>query len=115
MAALKHTHTYGRFTKRGGEMYYKCLDPQCTHFAAHSLIIGKETKCSKCSNTFIFDWRQAMRAKALCLECQDTKEGKAFRARQNASKALLGIVYGKDENGQEVINLEEMEKENPLA
>jgi hypothetical protein len=115
MPVLKHTHTYGRWKERGGEMNYKCLDPQCSHFAPRSLVVGKLTKCSKCTNTLIFDWKQAERAKALCIECQDTKEGRAFRARKESTRALLGAIYGKDEEGHELINLEELEKENPLA
>jgi len=110
MPVLKHTHTYGRWKTRGGEMHFKCLDPQCTHFAPRSLVIGKESKCSKCENIVIFDWKQAERAKTLCLECQNTKEARELKARKSATEDLMSIAFGQTKE-----TLEDLEKENPLA
>ena len=85
MPVLKHIHTYGRWMKRGDEMQYKCLVPKCTHYMPRSLLIGKLGLCSICGEEVIMDWKQLQRAKSLCLKCQNTKEGKAYR--QNIEKA----------------------------
>lgn len=106
MPVLKHTHTYGRWKERGGELHFKCLDPACTHFAPRSLVIGKESKCSKCNNVVIFNWQQAERAKTLCIECQNTKEGRKHRARKAATEDLLSIAYGQPRE-----DLTDMEKD----
>lgn len=92
MPSLKHIHTYGRWRKRGDEMMFKCLDPSCTHTIPRSLMIGKQGKCSKCDAMVLMDWRQAERAKTLCLNCQETKEGRLFRARKSMSEDLMDIA-----------------------
>lgn len=90
MAALKHIHIYARWKKRGGELWFKCNDPLCTHIAPRSLVMGKASLCTKCGSKITqLTWKHLDRIKPLCLGCSDTPEGRSFRAAQDLVSTLL--------------------------
>lgn len=76
-----HTHSYIKWKKtKGGEVWFKCADPTCTHTAPASLIKGKYTLCPQCKiNTFTLDREALRRAVPKCVDCRDTKESKVIK------------------------------------
>lgn len=85
MPSLKHTHTYTRYKKH----YYKCNDPQCTHFADRSLILGKMNKCPFCGKEWVLTKEDLRRATPRCIECSDTKQAKVF----DKAKAAASLIF----------------------
>lgn len=99
MPALKHIHTYIRWKKRGNppSMWWRCADPKCTHIIQQDIIVGKESLCNTCGLPFILDWKSFTRAKPECLNCQDTVEGREYRANKELTQALMGGLIKADE------------------
>ena len=88
---LDHTHTYVRWKKAFGEQQYKCDDPDCTHTAPRSLILGKRTICSICrAKDFILDSKSLKLARPRCPDCSNTKEAKKQREVKEKVEAILG-------------------------
>lgn len=56
-----HIHRYvravGRLTNKNKDSgfvdYYKCADPDCSHYTKADLILGKKSICNRCSLAFI--------------------------------------------------------------
>lgn len=97
MAVIDHVHTYGKWKKQGNppEQWYRCLDPACTHIAPRSLIVGKYSLCSVCKETqVILDWKQLDRRKqCVCLNCQQTNEGKLYRENKKKAQEILNEIH----------------------
>lgn len=61
MPAKSHTHRYvravGRITEENKDSgfigYYKCGDPNCSHYTKAELILGKKSICNRCGAEFI--------------------------------------------------------------
>ena len=89
MATLKHVHQYVRFrlTKNSG-VQYRCADPRCTHFTYKKALRGKLSRCNDCGAEFILTPKQLCADRPKCLNCQNTKEGRAFRAAIQAMKNI---------------------------
>lgn len=91
MPVLDHIHTYekwmikkGHPMIRAGEEQYRCIDPDCTHFTAKSLVKDKRSLCTKCRrNEIILDREALRRVSPLCISCGKTKEGAAMRAAED--------------------------------
>jgi len=96
MPSLNHTHTYVKYKSRPG--YYRCDDPDCSHFAEKELVIGKNTHCTHCGAIFILDRESAKRVLPRCLECSDTKEARQMRAARQIIKALPAFMDSGEAN-----------------
>lgn len=61
MTVKVHVHRYirciGRITEANKDSklvgYYKCADPNCTHYTKAELILGKKSICNRCFIEFI--------------------------------------------------------------
>lgn len=61
MPVKEHIHRYiravGRKTKSNSDSaminYYRCTDPDCTHYLPVSLVLGKRSICNRCGAEFI--------------------------------------------------------------
>jgi len=50
----KHIHKYLRQTLgHKGYIIYKCILPNCSHFLAEKLVLGRQAICWRCDNSFI--------------------------------------------------------------
>lgn len=72
MPAIKHTHTYKRYTKK----YYMCAHPECTHLLPKKMLVGKLSCCNKCGKEFKLTSDDLRRAYPVCLNCSNTKAAK---------------------------------------
>lgn len=110
MPALKHTHQYVKWQRaagnnripilRQGEQAYKCADPNCTHFAPKSMVLGKMTKCNSCPNEFVMDTYAIQRTEPQCLYCRQTKEGETSRAAKAIVEDVLSNLFTTEEPTQ---------------
>jgi hypothetical protein len=71
MAVMKHLHIYEKIKDKPG--YFRCLHPDCTHFAKRSLIIGKRASCV-CGEPFVLDYDQLKLRRPHCPRCTRGKK-----------------------------------------
>jgi hypothetical protein len=62
MPSKKHIHTYERRkTPKGAndkQVYYRCLDPECSHRIVREDLFGKRAQCPYCGDLYILDPRK---------------------------------------------------------
>lgn len=102
MPNLNHIHSYVRWKIRigrkqfdyliKGEPVYKCVTPECTHFAPRSLLFNKQSSCPKCNTIFLLDTEALTRTTPMCLNCRGTKEGQTFRKAKDLIQEILGEI-----------------------
>ncbi len=92
MASQNHIHTYVQFKARPG--YFRCAAADCTHFLIREAVIGKYSKCPDCGTQFTIDFQNAKRMKPKCLNCEQTKKGRAYRMGQNLTKSIVKFSVG---------------------
>lgn len=56
---------------------YKCMIPGCTHYVPRDLVVGNESICWKCGDSFQMSLATANLAKPHCLKCTKGKRGEA--------------------------------------
>ena len=101
MPSLRHVHTYAQYKGRKG--YWKCIHPECSHFAPKELVVGKKACCTQCNGEFILNYENMQMVRPRCLNCRDTKEAKAYKL----GKAILSqqlsfsVGDGLQEKGEE--------------
>lgn len=98
MPALNHIHSYAKWKKRGIplEQYWKCVDANCTHTIAQSLVKGKNTLCPQCKITvFQLSWEDDLLRRAVpkCINCRETAVAKEHKV----IKSLVQDLF-KDED-----------------
>lgn len=78
MPAKDHIHTYvraiGRITPANEHSkmvgYYKCADPECSHYTKAEMILGKKSICTKCRKEFILPIAlRSLTNKPHCKDC----------------------------------------------
>lgn len=90
MPSLKHTHSFVRYKRTEKTVWFKCADPECTAIYDREMVTGKASLCPKCKTTvFILDSQAVKRAEPLCLECRNTKEGRAHRRAKTLVAGML--------------------------
>jgi DNA-directed RNA polymerase subunit RPC12/RpoP len=61
MPSKKHIHTYERRkTPKGAsdkQIYYRCLDPECSHRIVREDLFGKRAQCPYCGELYILNPR----------------------------------------------------------
>lgn len=106
----KHIHTYARLqvgNKKDklmdGERVYKCLDPDCTHYARESMVKGKRSLCTACRGPFVIDTYTLRKHSQLkCMLCRNTKESKAIKETQSILDEIVKpFVQPKEERENE--------------
>jgi hypothetical protein len=92
-SVVNHVHTYVKLKKqkirgrigssdilRDGEKMFKCDDPECTHIAPYSQVVGKKSICAVChKEEIILDWRALERTRPRCIMCANTKEARDYK------------------------------------
>jgi hypothetical protein len=77
-----------------GKPYYifKCQIPGCTHFKSRDLVVGDESECWRCGNTFQMTYASTYLAKPHCPSCtENKKEGPSVKdVEANLDKILGG-------------------------
>jgi hypothetical protein len=87
MPSQNHTHTYVQFKARPG--YFRCAAPDCTHFLIREAVIGKNSLCNDCGQSFLLTLDAAKLRKPRCLMCRNTKQARAFQTGQQFMAGLL--------------------------
>lgn len=88
----QHQHSYVFYKTTKKHKYFKCNDPNCTHFLDAAMLLGKKTLCPKCKESvFILTHQALKRKRPLCLSCSNTKE-----AKQHAVALGLASMLFKD-------------------
>lgn len=80
-----HIHQYVRMVKLDGtsdKNRFRCLHPDCTHWAYRNFLKGKRSLCTGCGTMEIFlDYENLRRAKPVCFKCGQSTKAKAERAK----------------------------------
>lgn len=81
MPAKTHVHQYLRAVgmlrnkDSGFKNYYKCADPDCSHYLRTDLVLGKRSICNRCGKEFVLPAAQRMlKLKPHCKACTKKKE-----------------------------------------
>jgi hypothetical protein len=82
MTVKNHIHRYiravGRITEKnknsGMLNYYRCADPDCSHYIRDILVLGKKSLCNRCGKEF--NMPIALRAMTNRPHCKDCTKGK---------------------------------------
>lgn len=91
MPAENHVHSYVRVD--GMKERYMCYAPTCSHHIDRKFIINKLSACPDCGNVFTLD-RNDLRLKVpKCINCRNTKEGRAYRAAQLTIKETVDKLF----------------------
>lgn len=104
MPNKNHVHTYALYKKRSGkavaDKVFKCMHPECTHYAEYERVVGKKSCCNNCGAEFILDWEALQRVYPRCLNCTNSKKGRAAQTAEQIMKALSVIDdYSEDNHG----------------
>jgi hypothetical protein len=79
----KHIHIYVRMKNLDGTTdlkRYRCIHPDCFHWAYRNMIKGKRSICSICQKReIVLDYENLRRANPSCFECGTGKKARAIR------------------------------------
>ena len=114
MPAKEHVHRYvravGRLTEDNKDSgfigYYKCNDPECSHYTKAELILGKKSICNRCGAEFILPL--ALRALTNRPHCKDCTKKKTKVA---TVPAQVAKVLEQETEMDEWIDLADIEEE----
>ena len=74
MSGLKHVHRYEKTTLgRNKWPIHRCNLPDCNHYVASELVIGKFSICHRCGEKFIISKPVSRLAKPHCMKCIERK------------------------------------------
>lgn len=76
-----HYHKYERMIWPNGKHFYKCMQPNCSHYLPLAeLVIGKESVCwGHLCNKLVTITKEDVARKVLHPMCQECKEKRAIR------------------------------------
>src|ERR1035437_3132000 len=81
-----HIHQYVRMVKLDGtsdKNRFRCLHPDCTHWAYRNFLKGKRSLCTGCGTMEIFlDYENLRRAKPVCFKCRSEEHTSELQSRQ---------------------------------
>ena len=96
---LEHTHSYIRWKKNFGKMFYKCNHPDCYHAAPTDMIEGKRTLCPIChQKEFLLEKKHFKMVRPRCPDCSTTKEDVEKRELAKKVQDVLETLYPTGEN-----------------
>jgi len=74
MPSLDHVHIYERVGARKNNVNprFRCINPDCTHYAMKDMIKGKRAQC-ECGNTFLLNWEELQLKRPKCARCATGK------------------------------------------
>lgn len=84
MPSIRHAHTYERMKSRPD--YYRCIDPDCTHFTHKELMNGKRATCP-CGNEFVLNLKTLKLFRPHCAYC-----GKGRKRPRITNSMLMSII-----------------------
>jgi len=84
MPSLRHTHTYERMKSR--KDYFRCINPDCTHFMHKEMMKGKRAICP-CGNEYFLNAETLKLFRPHCAYC-----GKGARRPKITDNMLLSII-----------------------
>lgn len=79
-----HYHKYQRFIWPNGKIYYKCMEPNCTHYLpVAETVIGRESLCwgPACNNLVLITKEDVSKGVKFPF-CSECKEKRAFRKQE---------------------------------
>lgn len=90
----KHLHTYERMKDR--PLFWRCVDPYCTHYTAKALVEGKAALCKYCGNQYIIDKYNLKLKIPHCADCTRLGFGveKPRRRAIVVADKLMGKIFG---------------------
>lgn len=72
---MKHFHRYEKtILGKNNYVVFRCNLPNCNHYIAEKLAIGKQSICNRCGDTFILDKRAMKFVKPYCVNCVKGKK-----------------------------------------
>lgn len=72
---MNHIHKYKKILLGHRYTVFRCMQPGCTHYLHHSLIVGKFSVCWRCSGVFVISGKHKKLTKMHCDNCtKKTKE-----------------------------------------
>lgn len=86
MPIKQHLHTYER--SKLNAKTYRCVDPECSHFARRELLLGKYAECPFCKEKFILNSEELDLAKPKCQYCKKGGPGRSKELEQELTKIL---------------------------
>lgn len=96
MPSLNHIHEYIR--SRTNKNIFRCIHPDCTHFAPRELLEGKRAICTLCKSEFNLDWAQLKNRVPRCLNCSKSNAAKAHRATRDTLADILAAAQELEES-----------------
>ena len=101
-----HIHKYAyknltRNPKKEPYHVYICTEPNCTHHIRADLIDGKESKCNRCGQIFIIEYRKINRGpssntpytvKPKCDGCIDRRNVKKIKQLDDIDKLMSDLL-----------------------
>jgi len=76
MPSINHTHKYERIIqgKNKSHIIFACRLPNCTHFLTRELIVGKESLCWKCHDSFVLGSMDRNMRRPVCSKHKDRRK-----------------------------------------
>lgn len=108
MPAKVHIHRYiravGRLTETNKDSgfvnYYKCADPNCSHYTKADLILGKKSICNRCLKEFILPI--ALRSLTNRPHCKDCTRKKKENIKEVIKQGLKFTGDEREESNDEM-------------
>jgi hypothetical protein len=100
MPSKKHIHTYERRAIPKGmeckQVYYRCIDPDCSHRIVREDLFGKRATCPYCGEPYILDPRK-LRAKLPHCGCKNLNDEQREDIKIDPSELLTDLMKLKQE------------------
>lgn len=80
-------HRYQR--SKANKNVYRCLHPDCSHYARKPLLEGKRAECGKCGEDFILTNKQLNNFNPVCDFCSKAKKSKVLKLGVNIMEQIL--------------------------
>lgn len=85
----KFNHNYHIYERsKPNKEVYRCIHPDCTHYTAKAMLLGKRSECPKCKDLFILTRLKLKNKLPTCDAC--SKSPKAAELRE-AKKIVEGL------------------------
>lgn len=69
-----------------------CTHPDCSHYLAKYLVLGKRALCPKCNETFVMDSIDLMYKTVVCKYCHDGKQSEKLRKMRDRVNELASML-----------------------
>jgi hypothetical protein len=106
-AREKHNCQYHEYERsRANKEIYRCIHPDCTHYANRNLLEKKRALCHACKNPFILTWQQLRNKYPVCEFCTKSPKSQELRDARDAAIALVkGMEVSEDQTADAILKL----------